>query len=287
MTLVDETESSTPVGTTDAVVPYKKPNAAALVALADSNLEIAKDFEITTQKGADLAAEELAKIKAIAKRLEDWRLSITRPMDQAKDAVMDMFREPKEKLAEAERLLKQAINKFINEQRRIAAEAQAKAEAAARAERERLEREAAEQRRKAAEEAAAAEKARAHAAALEREGKLAAAEAERRQAEALQAKSVESEEIAATKVDTAAVIVAPRISAGPVKVAGTGSRKTWKARVTDKQAFVAFIATRPDLLALVLFDDGAINKLAAALKGELKFPGVETYEDEILTSRAR
>lgn len=64
---------------------------------------------------------------------------------------------------------------------------------------------------------------------------------------------------------------------------GISSRKVWKARVTDESQVpveVAGITIRP-------VDLSALNNLAKATKGKAKIPGVEFYEDIVMSARGR
>lgn len=85
-----------------------------------------------------LAGTELTRIKGAAKRLDELRTSITRPMDAAKKAVMDFFRAPAERLAAAEAQIKRAMLAYSNEQDRIRQAEQRKADEAAQRERDRI-----------------------------------------------------------------------------------------------------------------------------------------------------
>lgn len=110
----------------------------ALVEESKQILSGAKEFKIATNVSYRLAGEELKKIKGAVKRLEDLRTSITKPMDVAKKAVMDLFRDPAEWLANAERTIKAAMVTYQNELDRLAREERARAEQAAREEQDRL-----------------------------------------------------------------------------------------------------------------------------------------------------
>jgi hypothetical protein len=116
----------------------KRDDVRALVAESQQILSTAKEFKIATNVSYQLAGEELKKIKGAAKRLEDLRTSITKPMDAAKKAVMDLFRDPSDWLANAERVIKGAMVAYQEELQRQAREERERAEAAARAEQERL-----------------------------------------------------------------------------------------------------------------------------------------------------
>lgn len=79
------------------------------------------------------AADLLKGIKAKIDQVEEKRLSITRPMDLAKQRIMDFFRIPVDKLKEAERTIKQAMIGWQAEVARIAKIAQDKIDADAKA----------------------------------------------------------------------------------------------------------------------------------------------------------
>lgn len=133
--------NDTPIPST---VTIASPAPETLRRGATAALDLVREFEISDTPTYDLAAEELRGIKERAARLDEQRKAITKPLDAAKAAVMDLFRGPLELLQEAEALLKRKMLDYSTEQARKAAEERAAAERAAKAERERLEREAAE-----------------------------------------------------------------------------------------------------------------------------------------------
>lgn len=214
---------------------------------ADRFLAVAQSYQITSPELYEAAATDLQEIKGKLKSLEEKRTAITKPLNQALKAVNDLFRRPKEKLEQAELLIKQAMSAYDQEQERKRREVQARLEEEARKERARLEAEA----RKA-----------------EEKGQIEKAEALRESAASIVAPIVSS----ATE--------AP-------KVTGIATRGLWKARVTDKAALVRHIvAERPDLISLIEIDASALNALARAQKNALSLPGVEVYEDKIIAARA-
>lgn len=80
------------------------------------------------------AARMLSLIKGRAKELDDLRKSMTRPLDESKRRIMDMFRPVEQQLADAEQHIKGAMLEWDRaERRRLEAE-----RAAAEAERQRL-----------------------------------------------------------------------------------------------------------------------------------------------------
>ena len=117
--------------------------------LSEQSTQIAEAVQIlkvVTAPQYESAGEKLKEIKGHQKRLDALRKSFTQPLDQAKSAIMDFFRKPEEKLKQAESVLKNAMLGYVNEQDRIAREAQSRLDEEARKQREKLE----EQARKAA-----------------------------------------------------------------------------------------------------------------------------------------
>lgn len=124
-------------------VNVEHPPAQALARGAQSAMDMVQAFEVVDDGSYTLAGEELQGIKSRATKLEDQRKAITKPMDDAKKAVMDLFRGPLELLGQAEAALKGKMLAYSQEQVRKAAEERRKAEEAAAAERARLATEAA------------------------------------------------------------------------------------------------------------------------------------------------
>lgn len=218
-----------------------------LLSSAERFLAVAQSYRITSPELYEAAAADLQEIKGKLKALEEKRIAITRPLNQALKAVNDLFRKPKELLEQAEALLKRAMGAYDQEQERRRREEQARLEAEARKERERLEAQA----RKA-----------------EEKGQLEKAEALRESATSI-----------------IAPLVSP-VAKAP-KVSGIATRGLWKARVTDKAALVRHIvAERPDLLTLIEIDSSALGALARSQKSALSLPGVEVYEEKVLAARA-
>ena len=240
------------------------PDGAQLNARAQAALDMVKAMEVDSQETYELAADELKAIKAKAKSLEDQRTAITKPINDALKGINALFKGPTTFLEEAERVIKGKMISYSTEQERIAAEERRRAEAAVRAEQERLAREAAAREAEAAKAAAK----------LMAEGdEVAAAEV---QAQA----AIE----AASLTATAAVITAPVAAPAVAKVSGVSTRSTWKAECTDKAALVAFIASNPTFLNLLDVNASALNQMAKAMKETLQLPGVRVYEEKTLAS---
>lgn len=242
-----------------------------LAAETEQFATLAKTFAVTTPVQYENAGTQLQQIKGAQKRLESLRLSITRPMDAAKKAVLDLFRGPEEKLNQAEGCIKRAMIAYSDEQDRIRREEQRKAQEVARKEREKLEAQAREAERKAQEKAAADRRAAEEAAAAGR-----AAEAAK-----LRASAAATEEKAAARVEALAVqastVVAPVIHREPPKVAGINTREVWKFEVTDPAAVPR------EYLSV---DESKIRKVVGALKGDTRIAGVRVYSEKALASGA-
>jgi len=71
------------------------------------------------------------------------------------------------------------------------------------------------------------------------------------------------------------------------RVAGISTRKTWKAEVINKKAFVEAALKDDNLLAFLEIDMSKMNKLAAATKGQISYPGIKFFEEQTLASRAQ
>lgn len=129
----------------EKIVTYSLPDQAELIGRAETKLREANSYVITTSAMAEAAADDLKKIKGLAKELDEQRKEITKPLDDEKAGVMDYYRPAQNFLADAESILKNKLNIYLQVVEKRRREEQAKAEEAARKERERLE----EQARKA------------------------------------------------------------------------------------------------------------------------------------------
>lgn len=116
--------------------------ASAHSAAANAALALIEGMVVDSDLMYETAGEELRAVKAKLTELETARMNITRPMDAAKKAVMDLFKGPVSVLEKAETKLKSKMLGYSQAQARKAAEEQAKREEAVRLERERLQKEA-------------------------------------------------------------------------------------------------------------------------------------------------
>lgn len=156
-----------------------------------------KALVIRSQEDYETAALLLKSIKDLGKMTEDARKKITTPLDQAKAAVMDLFRPTSTALENCEKHLKSLMISYANAQESIRIEAE-----------EKLRKEAA---KKEAEEKKRLEE-RANKA--EASGKTGKAEELRQQAQEV-------------------FVPAPTLASTVEKPQGISMKKNWKARVID------------------------------------------------------
>ena len=134
--------TDTTTATIPASVAIAAPSSADLQRGAASALDLVQSFEVVDAATFEIAAEELKGIKTKSDTLNEKRLTITRPLDAAKAAVMALFKPPIEVLEKAEGILKTKMLTWQRDEQRKAEEERLARERAAQAERDRLEAEA-------------------------------------------------------------------------------------------------------------------------------------------------
>lgn len=258
---------------TQDTITYDASAALVLATNAQKALANAVDYVIDSPTMYELASDDLKRVKALQKEVDEKRTGITGPLNKAVKAVNDLFRAPKEYLEKAEATLKRAMVTYTTEQERLAAEARRQAEAEARAERERL----AQQEREAQE---AARRAEAEAQAAAAAGDQVAAAKAIQEAQAAQAQA----EMAAITANV--MTVAPVVEA-PAKVSGISGRVNYSAEVTDLLALVKAVAEGAAPIECIQADTKFLGAQARAFKkaGSL-FPGVIAKEERVIAARA-
>ncbi|MBL4853829.1 MAG: hypothetical protein JKY25_06270 [Robiginitomaculum sp.] len=93
---------------------------------AQKLLSIAREYKIDSDDMMLAAGDELKCIKSKAKDLTAQRVAITKPMDESKKRIMDLFRNPLKYLADAESLIKRSILHYDNKQEQLRREIEAK-----------------------------------------------------------------------------------------------------------------------------------------------------------------
>jgi hypothetical protein len=125
-----------------------------------------------------------------------------------------------------------------------------------------------------------------------REAEAAAAEVARKEREKLEAQAAKA--TAAGKVERAEALTAAAasiperiaIASAAPKLGGVSSKTTWRAEVTDKATFIAYVAQHPEWLQLVDVNMTALNGLARSQKAALALPGVKAMEEKNLAARS-
>lgn len=220
---------------------------------------------IKCQKDYVYAGECLKQVKKKAKDLEIMRLSITKPLNDAKNAVMDLFRKPSNILAAAEGKVKKCMIDYTVEQERILKEKEEKLRRQAEAEEAR--------KRKVLEEQARKQEAKAEE--LRRKAK----EADEKERQRLEEKAKEADERAEQRREKKEEvhIEAPVLDKTVKTPTGVSYREKWYAVVVDKSKLnIQYLEANMSLL----------NKFAQATKGKINLPGVEFKFERILASRS-
>jgi ATP-dependent Clp protease ATP-binding subunit ClpA len=123
-------------------VSVAHPSGAALSRGPAAAIELANYFVVDSAVTFELAGEEVRAIKTKLDFLDTQRKGITKPLDEAKAGVMNLYRGPVEALENAERILKGKMLTFQQaEQQRINA-ARLEQERLAQAQRDKLDAEA-------------------------------------------------------------------------------------------------------------------------------------------------
>lgn len=268
-------------------VTVATPDSAAITGAAERSLNNANSMVIDSPEMYQVAADDLSAVKRKQKELEEQRTGIVKPLNEAVKRVNDLFRSPMEFLTKAEGVLKIRMLTYQNEQERK------RQEEAARIRREQEERAAQERRRIEEQRRADEERARIETERLEQEKATALAAGDTVKASKIEAKIETVTEVVEIKNDTAQDLTA-LVSVSPVaqsvaevpKVKGVSTRTVFKTRLTNRAEAQKFCADNAMFQELFVYDEKAANKLAAALKGNMPIPGIEVYEDQIISSRA-
>lgn len=234
------------------------PQEGELMLAADKAYAVATELVIDSPEMADAAAEELRAVARRKDALDKQRKELTGPIDEVKKKIMDLFRRPIDRLAEAEGVLKRALLRWNDEQEQLRRAEEERRRQEAEAERRRLEEIAAQQRKEAEALAAAGNQ-------VEAEAAIAVAEH--------------------TEVMSAMVVATPASVEAP-KVAGTSVRVTPEPVVLDKVALIQYVAANPRLAALLDVNMAALRSAAKVYGiGSNELPGVEIRAKETLATR--
>ena len=221
--------------------------AVALKNQASGAITWAQSLTVATSDDANSAMSKLSEIKRIRKSVCDWFAPMKKAASEAHKAIVSREKEITDVADEAERVVKDKVLAWQQEQQRLAAAEQARLQAEAdekaRRERERLEKEAA---------------------------KLKTPELRQ-----------ERLEQAASIVAPVVTIAAPVATA-----AGTSTRKTWRAELVDIGKLIEAAPGNATAASLLVFNEQAANAFARATKGNVAIPGVKFVEVENLSVRS-
>lgn len=257
------------MGSNDLIL--SKPDKEQLMALANACFDNAQALVIDSPMMFELAGVELMELTGKYKELEEKRLKITRPMDEAKKNVMALFKPALERMEQGVGILKGAMLTYQTAEKKKAQAAQAILDEAARKERTRVQSEQREQEEQA-----------------RQQQKLAAdlnAAGQCEDAAQAAAKGETAQIMAATLESTAIVISAPVVESEARKVSGISFSGTWKAKVTDKAALLKYLSENPAYLDWVDVKLAPLHGMAKAQKGAMRIPGVEAYEEANISAR--
>lgn len=121
---------------TDAAVVALQPEVNKLTEFADTVV-------ITTAAQYEIAAAYLMTIKGLLQKIEDARTRITKPLNESLRETNKQAKEASAPLTAAEAEIKEAMGEYSDEQDRIRREEQAKVDAAARVQQDKLQQQAA------------------------------------------------------------------------------------------------------------------------------------------------
>jgi len=108
------------------------------------------------------------------------------------------------------------------------------------------------------------------------------AEAQRLEAIAAQAEAQGDDDTAEIMRDMAEAVPVRAVDVSAPSVKGTSVRKVWKARVTDEKLVPAYF----DGYELREINMTMLNNLARWKEGQMEIPGVEFYQDSVMSVRA-
>lgn len=204
-----------------------------------------KNITIISQQGLIEGSDVLKIIKSAYNKLEQRRKETVKPINDAKVKIQELFKPDLDNYLEAEKVIKQAIIKYQQEQ----LEKQKEAERLAKIETDKKE-------------------------------ATRIAELERQKEE--WAKKGNQDKVEEKQEMIEEVFIAPvmPVQEAPQKISGLSTRKSWKARPVDDEYDVKIIP--PEYL---MVNQKMLDQVAKATKGKLKISGVEFYSEDIISSR--
>jgi hypothetical protein len=105
---------------TQAILDLAIPKEAQeLVSQVENDLVVAQRFSIVSNENYVEVGDVLKRVKGRYQEIEAKRKEMTAPLDETKKRIMDFFRQPLDRLANAERAIKAEMVRFTQEQERL------------------------------------------------------------------------------------------------------------------------------------------------------------------------
>ncbi len=233
------------------------PKKEMLLSQANPILEMANALVIDDDNMFVIAGEELKPIKGHWNKMEEMRVSLVKPLNDHVSLINGLFKDPMAIYKKAEDIIKEKQRGWV----RIKDERAA----ALKREQDRLDAIAREEARK---------------------------EEQRLLDEAAEQAAAGNTEMAAQIEQEAAQVAATPVMSAPVaevktelKGGGTSIARPWKAEELDHIAFIKFVAANPQYSELLKTDLSALQKMAKAMKDNMRFDGIRVYQDVQLSQR--
>lgn len=255
--------------TSDLTVKVEVPNINDLTVEAQKSKEKADILFIANQKTFDDATLFMNALKKNRDTLDAKRKSITRPLDESKNAVMSLFKPVLKKYDEAIDTIKVGLREYLIEQQEKERKIREEAERIAREEQMRIMLEAQELERKKAEEQAL----------LEAKAKEAKSAQEREMLEQLAKQKEEQAKEEVEQIKEAALTIMPVFEETSVVKTNMSTSMIWKAEITDLSAFLIEVANNPAYRDFVSVELSKLVALARATKGKQAINGVRFYQE--------
>lgn len=225
----------------DTTIPE---SAMELINSAKTRFSNVLGMVIETIEDYNRAAQTLKDMKSARRDLDAKRKELTKPLDDRKGEIMEVFKEPIGQLDKNASALAKKIQDYADEQERKRKAEEARLAAQARKEQEKLEQRAAK---------------------AEEKGQVEKAEVLREQAQT-----------APTGISLDNGI--------SLKGTGVSERENWSGEVTDKKALIKAVAAGKAPLNLLEVNTKVLNQLARSLKSELNYPGVRAVSKKKLAA---
>lgn len=254
MNAIVETQMALPPTELALEVPKEM---SALVANA-SNFELAaNDFLVDSEASFQVADQIQASLKAEAKKINDQRMELTRPIDTFKKKLVEFFSPAVDGRTKAATIYQQKMSTFRRQEREKAEQAQRDAERLLREEREKKEAEA-----------------------RKLEAKASTLKTDSAKQKVLQ-EAEDLRQTAALMPETVA-LSAPE----PQTVASTVAQ-IWKAEITSPEQFLRWLILHPEWISCVKFQDAEMNRLARQMRNVVPVQGVRFYPQESFRTKSR